>query len=273
MDIHRTAIVHPSVRAGRNVTIGPYAVVDEDVILGDDVRIDAHAMIKPHTRIGKGTRVFSGAVVGEIPQDLKFEGEASETIIGQYVRIREFVTINRGTAASGKTVVGDHSLLMAYVHVAHDCVLGKHCILSNCVNLAGHVVVGDYAVLGGMVAVHQFVHIGRYAFVAGGALVRTNVPPFVRVAREPLRFEAVNRIGLERRNFPGEDIQTIEEIYKHLFVRRSNIGKALTELKERWNGNPLFREILSFIEASRQRGRGLIKGAERRNDSHTPNLS
>ncbi len=273
MDIHRTAVIHPSVQMGRNVTIGPYAVIDEDVVLGDDVQIDAHAVVKPHVRVGRGTRIFSGAVVGEIPQDLKFEGEYSETIIGEKVRIREFVTINRGTKASGRTVIGDGSLLMAYVHVAHDCVVGKHCILSNCVNLAGHVVVGDYATLAGMVAVHQFVHIGAYAFVAGGSLVRTDVPPYVRVGREPLRFESVNRIGLERRGFSPEEIRIIEEIYKHLFQTRSNVGIALEELKASQNGNVFFQKIHSFIEASRKRERGLVKGIERRAVSSPHNRS
>ncbi len=260
MTIHRTAVVHPSVRIGRGVEIGPYAIVDADVEIGDNVRIDAHAMIKPYVRIGAGSRIFSGAVVGEIPQDLKFNGELSEVIIGEGVRIREFVTVNRGTRAAGRTVIGDHSLLMAYVHVAHDCIIGRSVVLSNCVQLAGHVEVGDYAVLGGMSAVHQFVRIGAHVMVGGGSLVRVDVPPFVKVGKEPLRYVGVNIEGLRRRNFSARDRAAIEAVYEQLFVRHSNIQKAMEELDRTQHDNPWWPIIKEFIQRSRQGKRGLVKG-------------
>ncbi len=260
MKIHRTAVVDPSVRIGKDVEIGPYAIIDADVELGDGVRIEAHAMVKSYVRVGAHTRIFSGAVVGEIPQDLKFNGEVSEVIIGEGVQIREFVTINRGTRASGRTIIGDHSLLMAYVHVAHDCIIGKHCTLSNCVQLAGHVEVGDYVVMGGMSAVHQFVKIGAHVMIGGGALVRTDVPPFVKVGKEPLRYMGVNIQGLKRRGFSEQDRRQIEAVYEQLFIRHSNIQRAMEAIEKRQPENPWWPIIKAFLMRSRQGDRGIIKG-------------
>jgi len=257
--------VHPDAQIGENVTISPFVTVEADVVIGDNCWIGPNATIMNGTRIGDNCRIFPGAVLGAIPQDLKFEGEYSTLEIGHHTTIREYCTLNRGTKASGRTVVGDHCLLMAYVHVAHDCVIGNHCILANNVNLAGHITIGDYAILGGLAAVHQFVHIGRHAMISGGSLVGRDVPPFVKAAREPLSYVGVNRIGLKRRGFTQKEIHAIQDIYRYLFVKGYNLTQALELIRTELPDSPFKTEILQFIGESE---RGLIKGFRRRERAH-----
>lgn len=250
------AYIHPDAKIGANVTIEPFAVVHENTVLGDDCHIYSHAVIHSGARLGKGVRIFNGAVVSGIPQDLKFSGEDSTAELGDYTTVRECATINRGTKAYGKTVVGQHCLIMAYAHVAHDCILGDHVILVNSVALAGHVEIGEYAILGGLSAVHQFVHIGAHAMIGGGALVRKDVPPFIKVAKEPLSFEGVNAIGLERRGFTPEQIDRIHHAYRLLYQSGLNTTQAVDRIAEE-TGGPEIEAILSFVQAAE---RGIVRG-------------
>ncbi len=252
------ANVHPDAQIGEGVRIAPFATIEADVVLADGCEIGANACVMQGTRMGRDCRVFPGAVVGAIPQDLKYEGEYTTLEIGDRVIIREFCTLNRGTRANGRTVVGDDCLLMAYVHIAHDCILGKHCVLANGVTLAGHIEIGDWAVLGGLTAVHQFVRIGRHAMIGGGSLVRKDVPPYVRAAREPLAYVGVNNIGLERRGFSAEKIEHIKELYRYLFVEHSNLARGKQRLQALKEESPEAAEILTFLEAS-ENGRGIIR--------------
>jgi UDP-N-acetylglucosamine acyltransferase len=185
--------VHPQAKVADNVVIEPFVTINKDVEIGEGTWIGSNVVIMPGARIGKNCKIFPGAVISAIPQDLKFKGEDTIVRIGDNVIIREFVTINRGTAASQETVIGDNTLLMACVHIAHDCIVGKNCILANNTGLAGHIEIGDYAVLGGMVAVQQFIKIGSHTFIAGGSLVRKDVPPFIKAAREPLSYVGVKK--------------------------------------------------------------------------------
>jgi len=211
--------IHPKAKIGKNVTIAPFVTIEEDVVIGDNSEIKASACIQNGTRMGEGCKVFPGAIVGSIPQDLKYKGEKTTLEIGNNVIIREYCTVNIGTNASGKTIVGDNCLIMAYVHVAHDCIVGANSILANCVNLAGHIEIGEKSILGGMTAVHQFVRIGAHSMISGGSLVRKDVPPYIKAAREPLSYTGVNSIGLRRRGFSEDQIHNIQDIYRLLYVR------------------------------------------------------
>ena len=195
------AYVHPQAEIADSVVIEPFAFISKNVVIGEGSWIGPNVNIMPGTRIGKNCKVFPGAVIGAIPQDLKYRGENTAAVIGDGTTIRECVTVNRGTSYAQKTVIGSNCLLMAYSHVAHDCQIGNNVILANSVNLAGHVEIEDWAILEGMVAVQQFIRIGAHAFIAGGSLVRKDVPPFVKAAREPLAYAGVNSIGLRRRGF------------------------------------------------------------------------
>ncbi len=258
------SFIHPEAQIGENVTIGPFCYIDRDVQIGDNTWIGPHATIFEGARIGRHCRIFPGAVISGIPQDLKFDGEITTAEIGDHTTIREFVTVNRGTKAAGKTVVGRHCLLMAYVHIAHDCRLGNHVILANNVNLAGHVEIEDFAILEGLVAVQQFSRIGRHSFVAGGSLVRTNVPPYIRVAREPLSYVGVNKVGLLRRQFPDETINHISDIYRILFVRGLNTSNAIAEIEAELPHTEQRQEILEFIRYAQTKG-GTVKGLHKLN--------
>ncbi|MEP6648106.1 MAG: acyl-ACP--UDP-N-acetylglucosamine O-acyltransferase [Saprospiraceae bacterium] len=249
--------IHRNAKIGRDVHVGPFTTIEEDVVIGKGCRIGANASILNGTRIGDHCNIFPGAVVGASPQDLKFEGENSTLEIGNHVTIREYCTINRGTKASFKTSIGDHSLLMAYVHVAHDCIIANNCILANNVNLAGHIHIGHHTVVGGLVAVHQFVKIGEHVMVGGGALVRKDIPPFVKAAREPLSFVGVNVTGLKRRGFAQEQIHLIQDIYRILFVRGYNITQAVAFIKDSIAESPEKTAILDFVDQSE---RGIMRG-------------
>jgi UDP-N-acetylglucosamine acyltransferase len=214
-------------------------------------------------RIGKNCRIFPSSVISAIPQDLKYKGEETLTIIGDNTTIRECVTINRGTVDRNKTQIGNNCLIMAYSHIAHDCEVGNNCIFSNNTTLAGHIYVGDNVVLAGLTAVQQFVRIGSYAFVTGGSLVRKDVPPYVKAAREPLSYVGVNSVGLKRRGYSIEKINHILDIYRILFVRGYNISKALSIIETETPVSDERDEIIAFI---RETGRGIMKGYTRRHN-------
>ncbi len=251
------AYVHPESHVAENVVIEPFVTIDKDVVIGEGTRIGSNVTILPGTRIGKNCNIFPGAVIGAIPQDLKFRGEYSTAEIGDNTTIREFVTVNRGTAAKGKTVIGNNCLLMAYVHVAHDCVVGNNVILVNNTQLAGEVVVDDYAILAGMVAVHQFVHVGSHVMIAGGSLVRKDVPPFIKAGREPLAYVGINSIGLRRRAFTNEKIREVQDIYRYIYQKGLNTSQAVEIIEAEMPASPERDEILLFIKDSK---RGIIRG-------------
>lgn len=250
-------VIHPKAKIGQNVTIDSFVTIGANVEIGDDSWIGANATIMEGVKIGKNCKIFPGAVVGAIPQDLKFEGEYSTIEIGNNVTIREYCTLNRGTKANQKTIIKDDCLLMAYVHVAHDCILNKGVVLANNVNLAGHIEIGKYSTLGGLTAVHQFVKIGAYAMIGGGALVRKDVPPFVKAAREPLAYAGINSIGLRRKGFTNEQINAIQDIYRFLFVKGFNTTQAIKKIKKNLPKSPERKMILQFIAES---DRGIIRG-------------
>lgn len=250
------ASIHPDARIGAEVEIGPFTTISADVEIGEGSWIGPNVTIMDGARIGSNCRIFPGAVISAIPQDLKFQGERTTVEIGDRSTIRECVTINRGTKAYGKTVVGKDCLIMAYVHIAHDCILGNHVILVNSVALAGHVEIGDYGIISGLSAVHQFVKIGAHVMIGGGAMVRKDVPPFITAAGEPLAYAGVNSVGLKRRNFAQEDIHEIQTLYRTMYQSGMNISQAVNQIKETHPNRPLADSILSFIEKS---DRGLIR--------------
>ena len=251
------AYVHPEAKIAENVMIEPFATIYEDVTIGEGTKIGSNVSIMPGVRIGKNCQIFPGAVIGAVPQDLKFRGEYSTVEIGDNTTIREFVTINRGTSAKGKTVVGSNCLLMAYVHVAHDCIVGNNVILVNNTQLAGEVIVDDYAILGGMVAIHQFVHVGSHVMISGGSLVRKDVPPFIKAGREPLSYVGINSIGLRRRNFSNEKIREVQEIYRYIYQKGLNISQAVEIIEAEMPASTERDEVLLFIKDSK---RGIIRG-------------
>ncbi len=236
--------------------IDPFAVIYEDVEIGEGSHIMSHAMIMDGSRIGKQCVIFPNAVISAIPQDLKFIGEKTTAEIGDHTTIRECVTINRGTKAYWKTVVGSHCLLMAYAHVAHDCVLGDYVILANAVQLAGHVEVGDHAILGGLAGAHQFTRIGAYTYIAGNTVIRKDIPPYVKSAREPMSYMGINIVGLQRSNFNKEKIKEISDIYHILFVEKHTTSDALEIIESTFDASPERDGILQFVRSSKT---GIIK--------------
>lgn len=257
MSQYPLANVHPEAKIGKNVVIEPFATVQKDVVIDDGSWIGPGAIIWEGARLGKNVKIYPGASVSSIPQDLKFAGEHTETFIGDNTVIRECVTISRGTTDKMKTVIGKNCLLMAYVHVAHDCLIGDHCILVNTVQVAGHVTIDDWAIIGGASALHQFVKVGAHVMVSGGSLVRKDIPPFTKAAREPLTYAGINSVGLKRRGFSMEKITEIQEIYRYIFMRGLNNSKAL-ELIEAEIPQSTERDlIVSFIKDSE---RGIMKG-------------
>lgn len=251
------SVIHPKAKIAQNVTIEPFVTIGANVEVGAGTWIGANVTIMEGVKIGKNCKIFPGAVVGAIPQDLKFRGEQSMIEIGNNVTIREYCTLNRGTKANDKTIIADDCLLMAYVHVAHDCILGKGVVLANNVNLAGHISIGAYTTLGGLTAVHQFVKIGSYCMVGGGSLVRKDIPPFIKAAREPLSYVGINSIGLRRNNFTIDQIHQIQDIYRYLFVKGLNTSQAVTKIKKNIPKSTERKIILHFIKQSE---RGIIRG-------------
>lgn len=254
--ISNLAYIHPDAKLGKNVTVEPFAYIAGDVVIGDDCWIGPGAIINDGARIGKGNKIHTGASIACLPQDLKFAGEVTTAEIGDYNDIRECVTIARGTASRGTTVVGSHNLLMAYVHVAHDDVVGNHCVIANRVSLAGEVEVGDWVVIGGHAAVHQWVHIGDHAMIQGGTLLGQDVPPYIIVSAEGMRYAGINKVGLSRRGFTPEQITEIHNVCRVLFQSDLNYmtacEKAMAELPQ----SPERDYLVEFIRSSK---RGVIK--------------
>lgn len=251
------AYVHPGAKIAKNVVIEPFTTIHNNVTIGEGTWIGSNVTIMEGARIGKNCNIFPGAVISAMPQDLKYQGEETTVQIGDNTTIRECATINKGTADRMKTVIGNNCLIMAYCHIAHDCVVGDGCIFSNNSTLAGHVTIGTNVVLAGMVAVHQFVSIGNHAFVTGGSLVRKDVPPYVKAAREPLSYVGINSIGLRRRGFDSEKIRDIQNIYRILYQKNYNNTQAASIIEAEMEATPERDEILQFIKDSQ---RGIMKG-------------
>ncbi|MCI5783165.1 MAG: acyl-ACP--UDP-N-acetylglucosamine O-acyltransferase [Bacteroidales bacterium] len=249
--IHPAAKIHPS------VIIDPFVTIDKNVEIGEGTWIGSNVTIMEGARIGKNCRIFPGAVISAIPQDLKFQGEDTVAIIGDNTTLRECVTVNRGTASKGKTVVGNNCLIMAYSHVAHDTVIGNNVIISNATQIAGEVVVDDFAVIGGGTMIHQFCHIGCHVMIQGGALIGKDVPPYVKAGREPLVYSGVNSIGLRRRNFTNDQINDIQSTYRFLYLSKYNVSDALDHIEAELPATKERDEIIMFIRNSR---RGIIRG-------------
>lgn len=255
--IQPLAYVHPQAKVANNVIIDPFVTIEKNVEIGEGSWIGHHATIMEGARIGKNCRIFPGAVISAIPQDLKFDGEETTVHIGDNTTIREFVTVNRGTKASFKTVIGKNCLLMAYVHVAHDCVIGNNVILANAATLAGHIEIDDFAIIGGLAAVHQFVKIGAHSMISGGGMARKDIPPYTKAAREPLSYVGVNSIGLRRRGFTSEQINQIQDIYRIIYRKNYNVSQAVSIIEADVPATPERDEILQFIASS---ARGIMKG-------------
>ncbi len=255
VEIHPTAIVDEKAELGEGVRIGPFAVVEANVELGDRVTVGPHAHIAWGARLAEEVQVFTSAVVGHIPQDLKFAGEETTLEVGARTRIREFCTLHRGTDDLWKTVIGADCLLMNYVHIAHDCIVGDHCVLANAVQVGGHVEIGEWAIIGGSVPVHQFCRVGEHAMVGGGYRVVQDVPPYLRVAGEPLRPSGLNSIGLKRRGFTDEAIAGLKKAYRILFRSNLNMSSAIAQVREELPDFPELTRLLEFIESS---DRGIV---------------
>lgn len=251
------AYIHPAAKIAPSVVIDPFVTIDQNVEIGEGTRIGSNVTILEGARIGKNCTIFPGAVIGAIPQDLKFRGEETVAIIGDNTTIRECVTVNRGTAAKGRTVVGNNCLIMAYSHVAHDCIVGNNVIISNASQLAGEVIVDDFAVIGGGSLIHQFCHIGSHVMLQGGALVNKDIPPYVKAAREPIAYAGINSIGLRRRNFSNDTIRDIQDTYRYLYLSSMNVSDALERIEAELPATKERDEIILFVKNSK---RGIIRG-------------
>ena len=255
--IHSLANLHPEAKIGDNVTIEAFTTVHKDAEIGDGTYIGPNVTIYDGARIGKNVQIYPGSVISAVPQDLKFKGEQTTAEVGDNSTIRECVTINRGTIDKYKTVVGKNCLIMAYVHLGHDCILGDNVIVGNSVQFAGHVQVDDYVIFGGTCAVHQFVKIGSHAYIGGGALVRKDVPPFTKAAREPLSYAGINSVGLRRRGYTNQQINEIQEAYREIYLRGKNNTEALERIEMEFPVSKERDEIINFIRNST---RGIMKG-------------
>ena len=257
MEHNNMNFIHPEAKLDPSVQVGPFVYIDKDVEIGAGTVIDANATILEGTRIGKNCHIFPSAVVGAIPQDLKFKGEKTYAFIGDNTTIRECATVHRGTASKGKTVVGNNCLIMAYSHVAHDCILHDHIIMSNATQLAGEVEVDDWAILGGGTLVHQFSHIGAHVMIQGGTRVNKDIPPFIIAARDPVSYCGINSVGLGRRGFTKEQLSSIQETYRLLYMSGLNVSQALQQITETLPQTPERDMIVEFIKAS---PRGVVRG-------------
>lgn len=264
--IHPTAIIDPGADLAEGVTVGPYSIIYGQVAVGPDTEIGSHVVIKEHTTIGARCRIFQFAALGEIPQDLKFAGEVSQLIIGDDNTIREFATLHRGTAGGGGiTQVGNGNLLMAYSHVAHDCIIGDGVIMSNAAALAGHILVEDKAILGGFVAVHQFSRVGRHAFIGGASAVARDVPPYTMAVGNRAKLVGLNLVGLKRSGFPDATIQSLRQAYELLFSSGLNLREAVERVREETPQTPEVQHLLRFVESTE---RGLVPVDVRENRSY-----
>ena len=256
--MHRSlSFIDPQAKIAKNVVVEPFVTIERNVEIGSGTWIGSNVTIMEGARIGENCEIFPGAVISAIPQDLKFDGENTLAIIGDNTIIRECATINRATKATGKTIVGNNCLIMAYAHIAHDCVIGNNAIIVNNVALGGHVDIGDYAIIGGITAVHQFIKIGKHCMVSGGSLVRKDIPPYVKAGREPLSFIGINSIGLRRKNFSEEEITEIQDIYRILYQRGNNNTQAINKIEIDFKISEIRDEIISFVRNS---GRGIMRG-------------
>jgi UDP-N-acetylglucosamine acyltransferase len=249
--------IHPEAKIGENVTISPFVTIEKDAVIGDNTCIYPNVVVMNGARIGKNCRIFPGAVIAAVPQDLKFRGEETTAEIGEGTTVRECATVNRGTAAKGKTIVGNNCLLMAYSHTAHDCILGNNVILGNATQLAGEVEVDDYAILSGGALIHQFTRIGRHTLIQGGSRINKDIPPYIIVGREPITYSGINIVGLKRRNFDNEKISTIQEIYRILYQSGLNYRDAVKQIEEAIPYSAEKEAIVAFILNSQ---RGIVRG-------------
>jgi UDP-N-acetylglucosamine acyltransferase len=247
------ASIHPGAELGQGVRIDPFVVIEENVVIGDNSHVQSHAHLRSGARIGRNCTIYTGAAIGGQPQDLKFKGEETIVTVGDDTVIREYVTLNRGTSARGVTEIGSNCLIMAYCHVAHDCIVGDNVIMANAVQLGGHVQIGEWAFIGGLTGIHQFERVGRHAMVAAGFRVMKDVPPYARAGNHPLGFSGVNSIGLKRRGFTEEQIDRITDIYRLIYLSGHNIGDGLGVVEEKYPGVAEADEIVAFIRGS-QRG-------------------
>ncbi len=249
--IHPTAIIDPRASLDTDVTVGPYALIGGQVRMAAGVRIGAHAVIEGETEIGEGCEIFPHASIGMAPQDLKYRGEPTRLTIGRGNTFREYATLHRGTVqGGGQTRIGHHNFLMAYTHVAHDCVLGDHIVMANAATLGGHVVLGDHAILGGLVGVHQFVRIGAYTMVGGGAIVTQDIPPYVRAAGNHVKLHGLNLVGLKRHRFSSEQMAALKGAYKLLFRSGLTVREAAKQIRERWGDEAVVESLVTFVEQS-----------------------
>jgi UDP-N-acetylglucosamine acyltransferase len=256
--MHRSlSYIDPQAKIAKNVVVEPFVTIEKNVEIGSGTWIGSNVTIMEGARIGENCEIFPGAVISAIPQDLKFDGEDSLAIIGDNTIVRECATINRATKATGKTKVGNNCLIMAYAHIAHDCVIGNNAIIVNNVALGGHVEIGEYAIIGGITAVHQFIKIGKHCMVSGGSLVRKDIPPYVKAGREPLSFIGINSIGLRRKNFSEEEITEIQDIYRILYQKGNNNTQAVNKIEIDFKISEIRDEIISFVRNS---GRGIMRG-------------
>lgn len=251
------AYIHPAANIHPSVVIDPFVTIDQNVEIGEGTHIGSNVTIMEGARIGKHCTIFPGAVISGIPQDLKFRGEETTAEIGDYTTIRECVTVNRGTSAKGKTVIGSKCLIMAYSHVAHDCVVGDNVIISNASQLAGEVQVDDFAVIGGGTLIHQFTHLGSHVMIQGGSRINKDIPPYVKAGRDPIAYTGINSIGLRRRNFTNDQIRDIQEIYRYLYLSRLNVSDAVDRIEAELPATKERDEIIEFIRNSK---RGIVRG-------------
>lgn len=255
--VHQLAVVDKRAKIGKNVVVEAFTTIGGDVEIGEGSWIGPNVTIMDGTKIGKNCKVFPGAVLGGIPQDLKFDGEDTFVYIGDNTVIREAVTVNRGTKALGYTKIGNDCLVMATAHVAHDCVLGNNVIIANACGIAGHVEIGDYVVMGGLSAVQQFCKIGKHVMISGGSLIRKDIPPYVKVARDPISYAGINSVGLRRRGFNNDKIFEIQKIYRAIFQMKMNTSQAIEFIEKEMLPTVERDEILTFIQNS---PRGIVKG-------------
>lgn len=253
VEIHPQAIVHPTAELGVGVSVGPWTLIGPHVVVGDRTDIGPSALLERNTTVGVECQIHKGAVLGTEPQDLKFQGEDTRLEVGDRAIIREYATLNRGTAASGVTRLGDNCLLMAYSHVAHDCRIGNHVILSNAVNMAGHVEIQDHAIVGGLTAIHQFVRIGAHAFIGGASRISQDIAPYCRVAGSPAKLYGLNSVGLDRRGFPPETRAALKQAYKIVFLSNLNVSQGLARAREELDPVLEVGHFLDFI-ANSERG-------------------
>jgi UDP-N-acetylglucosamine acyltransferase len=256
MDLHPTALVSSKAEIGENVKVGAYSIIEDDVIIDDGCVIDSSVVVNSGSRLGKNVRIYHGAAIGGPPQDLKYAGEKTELYVGDKTVIREFVTLNRGTAAHGKTEIGKNCLFMAYSHAAHDCVIGDNVILANAVQMGGHVVIGDWAILGGVAVVHQFCHIGEHAMIGGGFRVTRDVMPFTLAAGYPVKCMGANAIGLKRRGFTDNTINALKKLFRYLMSKKLTSAQIMEKIESDVPKIPEVLRVLDFVKNSQ---RGVIK--------------